>query len=512
MKTKGTQRERLERSKETLRTIFSSVPAKIRKRADAKEILAQAWVQAGKITDFAIKYFRHYMLDEKTGEFIPPAKFHQELYELLLTEQFGAVAAPREHAKSTIVSLIFVLYCLCEKLRRFVVLISDTQPQARLLLGAVKAELEDNEKLRGDYGDLMPQGEGAKWAEEDIVTTTGVRISARGAGQSLRGLRQRAARPDLVILDDVENDESVENPETRKKLRQWFLKAVMNLGKHCQVLVIGTILHHDALLANLLKEEQFESFTKRRYEAVDEAWSPESVLWPERWPLEALKQKAQDIGISIFAQEFRNRAASREEQQFLAEWFERHYYTDEDLRGKRLRKVTGFDPAIKQTQKHDRFAEGTIGDAEDGTIFVLRAQARRIPFAQQVDRVMEVFQADRPAQVGIETIAYQEALKQEVERRSREEHLYIPIVELKPHTDKVMRIASLAPLVENGTLRFRKDQMDAVNEFLEFPRGAHDDIPDIIEQLVGMVRKFAPLTSEHTVGREVCAAAQMGAY
>jgi predicted phage terminase large subunit-like protein len=85
-------------------------------------------------------------------------------------------------------------------------------------------------------------------------------------------------------------------------------------------------------------------------------------------------------------------------------------------------------------------------------------------------------------------------------------------VELKPHTDKVMRIASLAPLVENGTLRFRKDQMDAINEFLEFPRGAHDDIPDIIEQLVGMVRKFAPLTSEHTVGREICAAAQMAGF
>ena len=499
MKNAGTKRERLERSKATLRDVFTRGPAEIRTRPDAKEILASAWQQAATITAFALKYFKHYMTDEKTGEFIPPAKFHQELYELLLTEQFAAVAAPREHAKSTIVSLIFVLYCVCEKLRRFIVLISDSQPQARLLLAAVKAELEDNDKLRADYGDLAPQGDGAKWAEEDIVTATGIRVSGRGAGQSLRGLRQRAARPDLVIVDDLENDQDVENPETRKKLMQWFKRAVLNLGKNCQFLVIGTVLHHDSLLANLLKADAFKRFVKRIYQAVDEAWTAESVLWPERWPLEALKLKFEDIGPADFDQEFRNRPVSVETQTFKEEWFERWYYTDADIQGKQLRKVTGFDPAIKQKQKADLFAEGTIGVAPDGTIFVTRAQGQRIPFSKQVDRVFEVYALDQPSQVGIETIAYQEALKQEVDRRSREDGIYMPVVELTPHTDKIMRIASLAPLVENGIMRFRRDQREAVRQFIQFPKADHDDIPDILEQLVSMVRKFVKAAS---VGRE----------
>jgi len=85
----------------------------------------------------------------------------------------------------------------------------------------------------------VPRGDGVKWAEEDIVTTTGIRISARGAGQSLRGLRQRAARPDLVIVDDLENDQDVENAESREKLLRWVKRAVLNLGKNCQFLFIG---------------------------------------------------------------------------------------------------------------------------------------------------------------------------------------------------------------------------------------------------------------------------------
>jgi predicted phage terminase large subunit-like protein len=487
-----TKRDRLERSKGQLRSVFAEVPAKIANRPEAAEILAGAWKQAAKITDFALRYFRHYMLDEKTGEVIPPAAFHQEIYELLLREQFAAVAAPREHAKSTVVSLIFPVYCVCEKLRRFILLVSDTQPQARLLLGAVKAELEENEALRADYGDLVPRGDGAKWAEEDIVTVTGIRVSARGAGQSLRGLRQRAARPDLVVLDDIEEDEKVENPESRAKLMNWFKRAVLQLGKHCQFLVIGTILHHDSFLANLLKSDRFLRFAKRVYQAVDDLWSPESVLWPARWPLEALKQKCEDIGPAEFDQELRNKPVSIETQTFQASWFEQHAYTWEEIRGRTLRKIVIIDPAIRQKQSAHLFAVGTLGIADDGTIFVLRAEGSRMPFHKQVERVLEVFLADRPAQVGIETIAYQEALKTEVERISKQKGIYVPVIELKPHVDKVMRIASVAPLIENGTLRFRRDQVDAIRQFVQFPKADHDDIPDALEQGVDMIRKVIP--------------------
>ena len=156
---------------------------------------------------------RHFMVDQQTGAVIEPADFHKDLYQILLTEQRAAIAAPREHAKSTCVSVIFVLYCISYKLRRFIVLISDTQPQAALQLAAVKEELETNVELRADFGNLVGD---KKWDVNDCRTTTGITLAARGAGQSLRGLRFRLYRPDLVICDDMENRGCRQSRDARK--------------------------------------------------------------------------------------------------------------------------------------------------------------------------------------------------------------------------------------------------------------------------------------------------------
>src|SRR6185437_5503602 len=229
------KRQRLDEAAAVVRDALGINPEIVQiQKADPGELLAQAWSMAEEITAFAVKYLRHFMIDPKTGEFTPPADFHQELYRMLLSEQFIAVAAPREHAKSTVVSVIFPLYCICYKKRRFIVLISDTQPQAALQLAAVKEEIENNDELRKDFGDLAGD---KKWDVNDCRTSTGITIVVRGAGQSLRGLRYRMWRPDLVICDDLENEEAVENPETREKLIRWFKGTVMNLGKYCQICV-----------------------------------------------------------------------------------------------------------------------------------------------------------------------------------------------------------------------------------------------------------------------------------
>ncbi len=43
-----------------------------------------------------------------------------------------AIAAPRGHAKSTILSLIFPLWCIISQRKRFIIIVSDTIYQATL--------------------------------------------------------------------------------------------------------------------------------------------------------------------------------------------------------------------------------------------------------------------------------------------------------------------------------------------------------------------------------------------
>lgn len=483
------KRQRLDAASAKIRAAFGINPEIVAlQKTDPRELLAQAWEVAQEITEFAVKYLGHFMIDPKSGEFTPPADFHQEVYRILLTEQFAAIAAPREHAKSTVASVIFPLYCICYKKRRFIVLISDTQPQAALQLAAVKEEIETNDDLRKDFGDLVGD---KKWDVNDCRTSTQISIVARGAGQSLRGLRYRMWRPDLVICDDLENEEAVDNPDSREKLIRWFKGTVMNLGKYCQICVVGTILHYNSFLSELLDESKFKRFVKRRYMAVDVEWTPESVLWPAKWDLESLRLKEGDLGSVFFNQEFRNLPISSETQFFQENWIKQHQYFREELREVLLEKVTYHDPAISLRRKADYFGSVTVGIRENGKIVVLRAEQKKMPFTQQVDYILRLWDDERPAVVGIEDQAYQEALKQTIDEISTTTGRYMNVVGVSHLTDKFMRIAKISSLVENGTIQFCLDgtQQALVNQLL-FLGKIKDDLADALESAVALAREM----------------------
>ena len=472
-----------------LRAVFGVVTGELKPlRKDSTQVLAQAWELATDITTFAVKYMRHFMVDQQTGALISPAKFHEELYTILLTEQYAAIAAPREHAKSTCVSVIFVLYCVCYKLRRYVVLIGDTQPNAALQLAAVKEELESNAELRADFGNLVGD---KKWDVNDCRTTTGITLGARGAGQSMRGLRFRLYRPDLVICDDMENEEDVNNPETREKLERWFVGTVLNLGKKCQVFVIGTILHYDGLLAKLLDPEKFKKFVKRRYEAVDQEWHPETVLWPAKWDIESLHEKEEVIGSVMFNQEFRNLPISESTQIFKEEWITRHAFRREELVGKPTVKISYNDPAISQKSTADYFASVTIDVDDKGFIYVTRAEQDRMPFTKQIEFILRRADEEQPMVIGIEDQAYQAALKQAIEDASRESGRYLNVVGVPHLTDKFLRISTMSPLVENGTIRLCLDgtQKTLISQLL-FLGKIKDDLADALEGAVELARRY----------------------
>src|SRR5207237_5234878 len=130
---------------------------------------------------------------------------------------------------------------------RYIVLISDTQSQARLLLEAIKTELEDNVNLARDYPQAA--GEGSTWQQDRIQLRNGVVIEALGTGSKIRGRRNRSERPSLIIVDDPENDLHVTSPLQRERTWSWFNRAVVNAGTpQTNVLVLGTALHRDCLV------------------------------------------------------------------------------------------------------------------------------------------------------------------------------------------------------------------------------------------------------------------------
>ncbi len=160
-------------------------------------------------------FCRYYLADYFSAE---PAEFHRELVQMVQTQDRGVAAAPREHAKSTHVSFAFPLHQICFGLRRFVVIIRESEQVATQNVDDIRQELEDNELIREDFGDLVGN---RKWADSEFVTANVVKVVGRGRGQSMRGMRYKQFRPDIVICDDIEDDELVENRDRRDKLERF---------------------------------------------------------------------------------------------------------------------------------------------------------------------------------------------------------------------------------------------------------------------------------------------------
>ena len=126
-----------------------------------------------------------------------------------------------------------------------------------------------------DFGSL--KGEKA-WRTGVILTKTDIKAEAIGSGKKVRGRRHRNWRPDLIVLDDIENDENVNTPEQRRKLKNWFDKAVSKAGDtYTDIMYIGTILHYDSLLNNVLQNPRYK--TKKYRAVISEAAN--TKLWDE---------------------------------------------------------------------------------------------------------------------------------------------------------------------------------------------------------------------------------------
>lgn len=195
-----------------------------------------------------------------TGDF---CDFHREVFKSLedyvinkLDEKYYYVrAAPRGHGKSQILSFLFPIWCICYGYAKNILIVSDSSEQAMQFIMAIRDELEDNETLRQAYGDMVGN---RVWANAKIQTINKVQIVGKGAGQKLRGIKYGHYRPDVIIVDDLENDEAVETEAQRQKLLNWFQKALIPCGSTTEkIIYIGTVLNYESLLNRLLTSPEY---------------------------------------------------------------------------------------------------------------------------------------------------------------------------------------------------------------------------------------------------------------
>lgn len=353
---------------------------------------------------------------------------------------------------------------------------------AEAFLSQISFELETNPFINHFYGRVKPENPN-KWTDSEIELTNGARIIAVGAGKAIRGLlHHEGTRPDLVILDDIETDEVVRTIDQRAKFKEWFLKVVMNIGSaDTSIWVIGTIMHYDSLLANLINGA-FGGFVGKKYEAINESWEPASILFPQVWTLERLKEKKETIGTNAFASEFRNQPIDEETARIKRNWIKLY----DTISVEHLDIYAAIDPAISKKETADYFAIVTIGvDRKNEDIYVLDVVRGRYTLEEQVNRILGVHARFHPSVIGIESVAYQQALKEVIDRVAP----HIQTKAIKVDTDKERRVQLLSVYFERGHIHIRSDQQELIDELLTFPFARHDDQVDALGHAVDLAKE-----------------------
>lgn len=449
------------------------------------------------LLEWACRYLPHYFCDA-------PAAFHAALAAALQDDSKRLIArvAPRGHAKSTCAALALPLWGICEQRFRNIVILSYESTLAVQFVRDIREELESNERIRSDYGELSSRASGgsrgksrAKWSESKFTTATGITVHGRGSGAGFRGTRVGPHRPDLIICDDIESDEQVRSPQRRAKLENWLRRVVMPaLAPGGRLIIVGSLIHHDSLLANLRDRRRFPGWDYAVHRAMEAEPAADGdfrlvPLWPGRWSVEKLQEERRRIGTAAFEQEYMANPVDEARRVFRPEWLRRS--DPRELLDRESVTLVAVDPATGRSGG-DYFAlwVGSI-DTRSGVIHTRALTLERIDIVQQVQRIVAAFERYRPQRIGIECNAYQVALKHVLDEYGRSTGRYLPITELKTTGNKRARIEGISPFLENGVFLLPPDlDAEAEKQFLEFPVGRHDDAPDVCALGVELARTY----------------------
>ncbi|MCK5139656.1 MAG: hypothetical protein KAQ85_07435 [Thermodesulfovibrionia bacterium] len=460
-----------------------------------------------------IDYFAHYFLKDTVYDETP--WFHKEVYNYLERDDIQklAIIVPRGHAKSTLSSKIYVLHRILFAAytdTRFIIMVSESLDQSVNLLKDVSEEFRYNDLIREFFGDLVGNG---KWTEADIVTSNGVRVWARGSRQRIRGSKFRNRRPDLIILDDFESELNTETPEQRDKLKKWINAAVLpavdpKLGK---VFLIGTIIHEDAYLADIKNDKDgLLGWQKRMYKAG----LPEGeALWEARYPIKKLQKIHDELAAQgyehIYYQEYENEAVtpgSGLAREIIVTKFDYVWIDDADCWFIETEKnvwlamftFLGYDPALGK-MKGDATGEIVLGVDSNGHNHVLQVEEVRCGVFELLERMFDQVKAWHVRNLNIESISFQEVLRDALYQMMPMKGIYFGVIDYKPKDKKATRLQGLTPYYYGGNISHNGNYPNLTSQLRMFPKTKHDDLLDALWMVLQGCSK--PQTMDYTPGK-----------
>lgn len=373
-------------------------------------------------------------------------------------EWFEVLSWSRELAKSTVTMFIVMNLTLTGR-KKNVILTSNSKDNAVRLLDPYRANLEANGRIMAYYGKQELPG---SWTEDEFTTKWKVSFRALGAGQSPRGSRNEAIRPDVLLVDDFDTDEDTKNPDIIQKRWDWWENALYptrSISEPTLVIFCGNIIAKDCCVV-------------RAGEMAD-SWDIVNIrdkngfsTWPEKNSEEDIDRTLSKISKKAAQGEYFNNPIS------VGEVFENIAYGKVPALSKFKFLVVYGDPAPGESKgkKGKSFKTVSLCGKLGGRLYVIKtflAQALNAEFIDWYVRMLEFVGGKTNVYCYMENNKLQDPFFQQVfkplvakVRREQKIALFIRGDEEKK-TDKATRIeANLEPLNREGNLILNEAERD----------------------------------------------------
>jgi hypothetical protein len=451
---------------------------------------------------FGLVYMRKHLTDKVTGT-ISMADLHLDMCrrarqwartDLGMEEIRDAWIAWRESGKSTWNFLILPAWALAHGHRQYCLAFADSGPQAQTHLMTFKLEIGRNMLLRRDFPGLVRPGkrnEGVNASDNRAmyISQSGVVFHAKGIDSSTLGTKVGDIRPDLILLDDIEPDESNYSELQKDKRLATVLQAVFPMNQRAAVSLTGTVTMAGSIvddIARKLREPNAEDLP---------SWPADSKFRARYYPLMRLRddgeeESAHEQRFNLEWMQSRPEGAKRrvcERADFLLNYQnsprgkEGGWWTLDDFRyGDRddqTRWIIQIDPAVTETGKSD-FTAITVTSCSDPNgknpivvhHYALQVKMVGEPLRRKILQLLDQF--PRVKLVRVES--------------NQGGELWLTIlrglpvrVVCTPSTQpKVVRLGWGLDWYQRGRVWHAEKLSTLENYQLGYPKGLHDDLPD----------------------------------
>lgn len=425
------------------------------------------------------RYLAHDFLFESRRKSKSP-EFHSDILKLFYSgERFCLAEAFRGAAKSTLVEEYAILAMLFKD-SEFAIIIGNSYERACERLAAIKHELESNEALIELFGSQV----GPTWSADVIVLANGTRIQAFGAKQSLRGAKHKSTRPDLAIVDDLEDEDMVATELARHKARRWFdgslIPALVPNGK---VRMVGTPLHPKSLLEEKRNSPNWKSVIVPICHYNDSGIG-EVAAWPDRFPMKYINELRVNYmasgSIIEFEQEYMCRAEDVASKPFKPEMFHAAsvpsgYFPVEVF----------VDPARTTNTKTSARTGYAAWQWVGNKLYVLEAYGRFHKPDEMIEEIFRLNDKYNPVNIGVEADGLEEFIMQPLRNEQVKRGVSIPLSPQRAPKDKISFITGLQPFYNAGDVVHCGDCKDLENELKAFPTG-RCDVPNALAYALKM--------------------------